>query len=124
MKIDSDNIFYMKRNSRYVPCGVTYPKDMLSDGLWYVRVTPSSRSFTNVSYIGELMQLNDKPIVGNATELRKLNDLACRVMDDEDFKKKLLSFDSRGYSINDIVNATIAALKKISEDEKAKDRAD
>ena len=124
MKIDSDNIFYMKRNSRYVPCGVTYPKDMLSEGLWYVRVTQNSRSFTNVSYIGELIQLNDKPIVGNATELCKLNDLACRVIDDEDFKKKFLSADSGWYSINEIVNGTIAALKKISEDEKAKDRAD
>lgn len=118
MKIDESNIFYVKKNSRYIPCGVSYPKDMLSEGLWYVRVTPGCRSITNVSYLGEIMKLNDTPIVGNATELCELEDIASKVMGDDDFKKRLLDFNSKGYSINDVVHTTIAVIKKLANEKK------
>ena len=120
MKINSENIYYVKRNSRYVPRGVSFPRDMLGEGLWYVRVIPGMKSISNVETLGEVMRLNDNPIVGNATEICKLDDLASRVMEDEDFKERFLSYGS-SYSINDIVHATVGILKKIAENEKTKD---
>lgn len=111
---------YKKVGGRYVPIGVHCNIDYLTDGLWYVTSKEYSKGVASIPYIDGIMKVCDRPVAQNLSELCGLHDIAENVLDDPDFRKAVLD-NKNGYSISDVVHATVAIMKKMA-DERKKDQ--
>lgn len=62
--MESDRRIYTKEHGRFVPIGLSFNRDWLSDGLWYVKSSNHCTHYANCDYLQGLCKVSnfDQPL--------------------------------------------------------------
>lgn len=114
-----DNI-YIKHGKKYIPIGFVGGLDVVHDGIYMVKHSPSSKSIVNLGWASEaygLMRMGDIPFwdIARAASLE---------MYAEELSRLLTSDETKYMSIAEASRYIIGKLFKLAEDEKENERKD
>lgn len=117
MKVDKLNCVYRKVGRKYQPIGACEPVNYLTNGIWYIRTKPGSRSLTSVPHIGEAMKIGDAEDISFG-EICGLTNIADKILASPEMNELL----SKGYSLYDVVNLVVHKCYLLSKNNELQDK--
>ena len=122
MAASNDDNVYIKRGRKYIPFGMRYDENYISDGIWYVRHFDSSYGCTNIDhYLSGLYRVGDVPEPIDVPKLCSIHSYVEYVMNSPEFREIM---NKGSYSFQELVSKITALILKLNKTLKAKDNDD
>ena len=105
---------YIKEGNRYKEYGVSFNRNHLSNGIWYVKHHESRHSHTNAAYITQLtglVKVGECPDRLDITRALQQHDLAESILEDKRFNELV----SKPYTLNELVHKVINIIAEKNE---------